>query len=167
MERQEVIYYRQQLKEYLRSTKYYRNADEQKVQKFVEAIENDLLEVIRTNQHVDLQDVYEFIDKEALGELINLTNRGRSLCADNDADIAWYSSLNGNDHLFQAKYMLYMPTKEQLKLEIERENELYRLQHNEELKVIENGRNKWPSSATSASSPQASPQKGEGIRRCM
>lgn len=84
MERQEVIYYRQQLKEYLRSTKYYRNADEQKVQKFVEAIENDLLEVIRTNQHVDLQDVYEFIDKEALGELINLTNRGRSLAAQNE-----------------------------------------------------------------------------------
>lgn len=63
---------------------------------------------------------------------------GIILCADTDADIARYSSLNGNDHLFQAKYMLYMPTKEQLRLEIEREKELYRLQRNEEdVKLIE------------------------------
>jgi len=55
---------------------------------------------------------------------------GIILCADTDEDIARYSSLNGNDHLFQAKYMLYMPTKEQLKLEIEREKEIYRLQAN-------------------------------------
>lgn len=54
---------------------------------------------------------------------------GIILCADTDADIARYSSLNDNDHLFQAKYMLYMPTKEQLKLEIEREKEIYRLQN--------------------------------------
>lgn len=63
---------------------------------------------------------------------------GIILCADTDADIARYSSLNDNDHLFQAKYMLYMPTKEQLRLEIEREKELYRLQRNEEdVKLIE------------------------------
>lgn len=61
---------------------------------------------------------------------------GIILCADTDADIARYSTLNGNDHLFQAKYMLYLPTKEQLKLEIEREKEIYRLQ-NSEPKMIE------------------------------
>ena len=66
---------------------------------------------------------------------------GIILCADTDADIARYSTLNGNDHLFQAKYMLYMPTKEQIKLEIEREKELYRLQRNEVLKAIENNSN--------------------------
>ena len=55
---------------------------------------------------------------------------GIIMCADTYEDIARYSSLNGNDHLFQAKYMLYMPTKEQLKLEIEREKEIYRLQTN-------------------------------------
>ena len=66
---------------------------------------------------------------------------GIILCADTDADIARYSTLNGNDHLFQAKYMLYMPTKEQIKLEIEREKELYRLQRNEVLKAIENNPN--------------------------
>lgn len=42
--------------------------------------------------------------------------------------------LTGNDNLFQAKYKLFMPTKEQRKLEIEREKELYRLQRNDEPK---------------------------------
>ena len=54
---------------------------------------------------------------------------GIILCADTDADIARYSTLNGSDHIFQTKYMLYMPTKEQLKLEIEREKEIFRLQN--------------------------------------
>ena len=63
---------------------------------------------------------------------------GIILCADTDADIARYSSLNENDHLFQSKYMLYMPTKEQLKHEIEREKEIYSLQQeNTQQKKIE------------------------------
>ena len=62
---------------------------------------------------------------------------GIILCADTDADIARYSSLNENDHLFQAKYQLYMPTKEQLKLEIEREKEIYRLQHPEQVALLQ------------------------------
>ncbi len=53
---------------------------------------------------------------------------GIILCADTDEDVARYSTLNGSDHIFQAKYMLYVPTKEQLKMEIERETEIYRLQ---------------------------------------
>ena len=77
-------YYRNQLIRYLRNTKLYRNADEQKVKKLVDAIEIDLLNVIRSNQHVYIDDVYEFIDKEALGELVNMTNRGRSLAIQNE-----------------------------------------------------------------------------------
>ena len=77
-------YYRNQLIRYLRNTKLYRNADEQKVKKLVDAIEVDLLKVIRSNQHVYIDDVYEFIDKEALGELVNMTNRGRSLAIQNE-----------------------------------------------------------------------------------
>lgn len=77
-------YYRNQLIRYLRNTKLYRNADEQKVKKLVDAIEIDLLNVIRSNQHVYIDDVYEFTDKEALGELVNMTNRGRSLAIQNE-----------------------------------------------------------------------------------
>ena len=77
-------YYRNQLIRYLRNTKLYRNADEQKVKKLVDAIEVDLLNVIRSNQHVNIDDVYEFTDKEALGELVNMTNPGRSLAIQNE-----------------------------------------------------------------------------------
>lgn len=104
MEQQEVAYYRQQLIEYLRSTRNLRNADEQKIQKLVDAIEVDLLEVIHSNQHVDLQVVYEFLDKEVLSELINLTNRGRNLAAQNEQSggllreaIGYYHGYLGSD----------------------------------------------------------------------
>ena len=62
---------------------------------------------------------------------------GIILCADTDADIARYSELSGNDHIFQSKYMLYIPSKEQLKLEIEREKELFRLQQSKDMNSIE------------------------------
>lgn len=63
---------------------------------------------------------------------------GIILCADTDEDIARYSELSGNDHIFQSKYMLYVPTKEQLKLEIEREKELFRLQQSNNTQYIKN-----------------------------
>ena len=61
---------------------------------------------------------------------------GIILCADTDADIARYSELSGNDHMFQSKYMLYVPTKEQLKLEIEREKEIFLLQQGKNRNAI-------------------------------
>ena len=84
MDSSNIQYYREQLIEYLRSTKYFRNADETKVQKLVDAIEVDLLNVIRTYLHVDLHVIYEFINKEDLRNLINETNHGRSLAAQNE-----------------------------------------------------------------------------------
>jgi hypothetical protein len=53
---------------------------------------------------------------------------GILLCADTDADIARYSILKGNEHLFATKYKLYLPTEAQLRREIEREKEIIRLQ---------------------------------------
>lgn len=84
MDSSSIQYYKEQLIEYLRSTKIFRNADETKIQKYVDAIEFDLLNVIRTNLHVDFHVVYEFLNKEALKGLINETNRGRSLSALNE-----------------------------------------------------------------------------------
>lgn len=40
---------------------------------------------------------------------------GILLCAETDEDIARYSVLHDTDHLFASKYMLYLPTPEQLK----------------------------------------------------
>lgn len=54
---------------------------------------------------------------------------GILLCADTDEDVAHYSVLNGNDQLYAAKYLTYMPTKEELRREIEQQKAFFRLQH--------------------------------------
>jgi len=54
---------------------------------------------------------------------------GILLCADTDEDVAHYSVLNGNDQLYAAKYLTYMPTKEELRREIEQQKAFFRMQH--------------------------------------
>ncbi len=54
---------------------------------------------------------------------------GILLCSDTDEDVAHYSILNNNDQLFAAKYLTYMPTQEELRREIERQKEFFRLQN--------------------------------------
>lgn len=46
-------------------------------------------------------------------------------------DIARYSVLHDNDHLFASKYMLYMPSPEQLRAEIERQKAILYLKEKE------------------------------------
>lgn len=53
---------------------------------------------------------------------------GLILCSETSKDMARYSILHDNERLFQAKYMTYLPTVEQLRAEIEQQKELYRLQ---------------------------------------
>lgn len=57
---------------------------------------------------------------------------GILLCSETDADIARYSVLHDNDRLFMSKYLTCLPTKEQLKAEIERQKALFYLQHPKE-----------------------------------
>ncbi|HWT76120.1 MAG TPA: PDDEXK nuclease domain-containing protein [Mobilitalea sp.] len=49
---------------------------------------------------------------------------GIILCADKDESIVKYSVLADNENLFASKYRLYLPTEEELKVELEREREL-------------------------------------------
>ena len=60
---------------------------------------------------------------------VSASTIGIILCDDTDDDIARFSVLHDNDHLFASKYMLYMPTQEQLRNEIERQKAIYYLQH--------------------------------------
>lgn len=53
---------------------------------------------------------------------------GIVLCSETDSDIARYSILKGNEHLFASKYKLFMPTEEELRAEIEREKINLKLQ---------------------------------------
>jgi len=56
---------------------------------------------------------------------------GIVLCSDTDDDIARYSFLHGNEQLFASKYKLYLPTKEELKAEIETQKAMFYLQQQE------------------------------------
>ena len=54
---------------------------------------------------------------------------GIVLCSETSKDIARYSIFKDNDHLFATKYKTYLPTEEQLRTEIERQKQLFYLQH--------------------------------------
>ena len=53
---------------------------------------------------------------------------GILLCADTDEDVAHYSVLHDSDQLYAAKYLTYMPTKEELRREIEQQKTFFMLQ---------------------------------------
>ena len=53
---------------------------------------------------------------------------GLILCSRTSEDMARYSILKDNDRLFQAKYLTFLPTKEELSNEIERQKMIFRLQ---------------------------------------
>ena len=55
---------------------------------------------------------------------------GIILCAETNADVARFSTLATNKQLYAAKYLTYMPSKEDLRREIERQKELFMLQQN-------------------------------------
>jgi len=56
---------------------------------------------------------------------------GILLCSETSEDIAKYSVLHDNNNLFMTKYLTYLPTKEQLKTEIEKQKAVFYLQHPE------------------------------------
>jgi predicted nuclease of restriction endonuclease-like (RecB) superfamily len=57
---------------------------------------------------------------------------GLILCSETSEDMARYSVLHDNDRLFQARYLTYLPSIEQLKEEIEIQKEIFRLQCEDE-----------------------------------
>ena len=56
---------------------------------------------------------------------------GIVLCSETDEDIAKYSILKGNEHLFATKYKLYLPTEDELRAEIQAQKEIFELQQND------------------------------------
>ena len=80
-----------------------------------------------TYQDVGQMDMYlQMYDKMKKGPDDNPTI-GIILCTETDSDVARYSTLAKNDQMFAAKYKLYLPDKEDLRREIERQKELYLL----------------------------------------
>ena len=90
-----------------------------------------------THQDVGQMDMYiRMYDELKRSEGDNPTI-GIVLCSDTDDDIARYSVMHGNEQLFASKYKLYLPTKEELKAEIETQKAMFYLQQqdSEEQKI--------------------------------
>ena len=87
-----------------------------------------------THQDVGQMDMYLRMYDEKKRQPGDNPTLGILLCADTDDDIARYSVLHDNDHLFASKYLTYLPTKEQLRAEIERQKMLFYLQQSENKK---------------------------------
>ena len=82
----------------------------------------------KTHQDVGQMDMYiRMYDELKRSEGDNPTI-GIVLCSDTDDDIARYSVMHGNEQLFASKYKLYLPTKEELKAEIETQKAMFYLQ---------------------------------------
>lgn len=82
-----------------------------------------------THQDVGQIDMYvRMYDDLKRGQGDNPTI-GILLCPETDEDIARYSVLHDNDRLFVSKYLTYLPMKEQLKAEIERQKGIFSMQH--------------------------------------
>jgi len=87
-----------------------------------------------THQDVGQMDSYvRMFDDKYLTEGDNPTI-GLILCAKKNETIARYSVLNDSKQLFVSKYMLYLPTEEELRRELERERRLF-----EEKQQLEDG----------------------------
>lgn len=81
-------------------------------------------------QDVGQMDMYlKMFDTYRRGEGDNPTI-GIILCAETNADVARFSTLATNKQLYAAKYLTYMPSKEELRREIERQKEIFMLQQN-------------------------------------
>lgn len=82
-----------------------------------------------THQDVGQIDMYVRMYDDIKRKADDNPTIGILLCSETDADIARYSVLHDNERLFMSKYLTYLPTKEQLKTEIERQKALFYLQH--------------------------------------
>ena len=82
-----------------------------------------------THQDVGQIDMYVRMYDELKCKEGDNPTLGILLCAETDEDIARYSVLHDNDRLFMSKYLTYLSTKEQLKAEIERQKEIFYMEH--------------------------------------
>ena len=85
-----------------------------------------------THQDVGQMDMYvRMYDQMKRSEGDNPTI-GIILCSETSEDMALYSVLNGNNRLFQAKYLTYLPAKDELLREIETQKHIFELQQGTE-----------------------------------
>ncbi|MCF0200567.1 MAG: DUF1016 domain-containing protein [Bacteroidales bacterium] len=91
-----------------------------------------------THQDVGQLDMYVRMCDELVKDENDNPTIGVLLCTDTDKTIARYSVLKDSDQLFAAKYMPYMPTEEELSMQIEKQKQFFLAQHGEGNAQIDN-----------------------------
>ena len=84
-----------------------------------------------THQDVGQMDMYVRMYDELRKSKEDNPTIGILLCSETDEDIAKYSILKGNEHLFASKYKIYLQTEEELKAEIESQKVIFEAQQKE------------------------------------
>ena len=82
-----------------------------------------------THQDVGQMDMYVRMYDELKRTEGDNPTIGILLCSETSQDIARFSILHDSKQLFASKYHTYLPTEQQLKEEIEKQKEIFRLQH--------------------------------------
>lgn len=82
-----------------------------------------------THQDVGQIDMYVRMYDELKCKEGDNPTLGILLCSETDEDIACYSVLHDNNRLFMSKYLTYLPTKEQLKNEIDKQKAVFYMQY--------------------------------------
>ena len=85
-----------------------------------------------THQDVGQMDMYVRMYDERKRSEGDTPTIGILLCSETSEDIARYSVLHDSKQLFASKYLTYLPTKDELRREIEAQKEIFRLQQNED-----------------------------------
>ena len=82
-----------------------------------------------THQDVGQMDMYVRMYDELKRTEGDNPTIGILLCSETSQDIARFSILHDSKQLFASKYLTYLPTEQQLKEEIGKQKEIFRLQH--------------------------------------
>jgi len=81
----------------------------------------DLKTLPLTHQDIGQMDMYVRYFEDKIRQENDNPTIGLILCTEKDKTIVKYSLLNDSNHIFASKYMLYLPTEQELKKEIEQE----------------------------------------------
>jgi predicted nuclease of restriction endonuclease-like (RecB) superfamily len=93
----------------------------------------DLKTLPLTHQDIGQMDMYVRYFEDKIRQENDNPTIGLILCTEKDKTIVKYSLLNDNNQIFASKYMLYLPTEQELKKEIEQK----RMQIEQEQKLNE------------------------------
>lgn len=76
-----------------------------------------------THQDIGQMDMYVRMYEEKKRRSDDNPTIGLILCTENNHTVAKYSVLNGSEQLFASKYMLELPSEEELRIQLEKERQ--------------------------------------------